>query len=335
MQFLFAQNIYQRVAKRIAPDNIFPEEETLAMDKTTDGGYILAGYANSDSFGKDMYLMKIDQNGETEWMNAYTLPDEQEGYDVKQTMDGGFVMVGWDKDLERGVLVIKTDSGGNISWAKRYGGLESASGRSIAQTDDGGFIIAGDKRTSIWNNIYLLKLDQNGDFVWHNSFGEELFDDEGYKVILTDDGGFAILGDYARNNSRDIVLIKTDADGNQSWAKTYAGDAQGVFADRGRDVKQTSDGGYIIAGEHQDPDGAADKAYLIKTNSSGNVEWAKKYNRPDDEHSMAYAVEECQEGGYIFTGSTDAGFGSADVLLVKVDETGEVTWAKGMGGVWW
>ena len=329
-QFSFAQSVYQRTAKKISPDNPFPEEEIFAMDPTTDGGYILAGFSNND-VDKDMYLLKVNSDGETEWMTNYVKDDQQEARDVKQTSDGGYILVGWDQSAQRGMAIIKTDAEGAIVWSRRYGGDFSEYGRSVVETPDGGFVIAGEKRTSSWNNVYLLKIDANGDFVWNNSFGGELFQDNGFELILTNDTGFMIVGEYAHNSNREVYLIKTDSSGAQTWAKTYGSVPNIGGADKGRDVKQTSDGGYIVAGEYQDPDGTADKALVFKTDESGMLQWAKKYNRPNNEHSIAHAIDECDDGSYIFTGTTDAGFGSADVLLTKITSTGDVVWAKGMG----
>ena len=117
--------------------------------------------------------------------------------------------------------------------------------------------------------VYLIKTDSNGDSIWTKKFGG-IRDDIGYCVQQTTDGGYIICGgkQVLENNGTfsDVYLLKTDALGNEQWSKTFGSD----YADVGRFVQQTSDGGYIITGNFWG-DIDQNEIYLIKTDGNGNV----------------------------------------------------------------
>jgi hypothetical protein len=250
-------------------------------------------------------------------------------YSVRQTSDSGYIVVG--RTLGD-VLLIKTDAKGNIQWAKAYGGKNVVDARFFQQTSDGGYIVAG--YTNSFGaggiDIFLIKTDANGNVSWAKTYGGT-GDDIARSVQQTSDGGYILAGE---TNSfgvggRDIFLIKTDANGNVSWAKTYGGTGY----DTARSVRQTSDGGYIVAGYTNSFGAGGRDIFLIKTDANGNVSWAKTYGGTGNDH--AFSIQQTSDGGYIVAGETRSfGAGSWDVFLVKTDANGNIQWAKTYGGTW-
>jgi hypothetical protein len=178
-------------------------------------------------------------------------------------------VAGWTYSFGAGsadFFLIKTDANGNIIWAKTYGGIYIDSATSVQQTSDGGYIVAG--RTGSFGaggDIFLIKTDANGNVQWAKTYGGTVYDIAS-SVQQTSDGGYIVAG-YTNSFGAgwgDIFLIKTDANGNVQWAKTYGG----IYEDWASSVQQTSDGGYIVAGRTYSF-GAG--VFLIKTDANGNI----------------------------------------------------------------
>jgi ribosomal protein S11 len=155
--------------------------------------------------------------------------------------------------------------------------------------------------------------------------------DYAFSVQQTSDGGYILAGrTYSFGaGSADIFLIKTYANGNIIWAKTYGG----TYYDGASSVQQTSDGGYIVAGLTYSFGAGSSDIFLIKTDASGNIIWAKTYGGTGYYEDEAYSVQQTSDGGYIVAGRT-ASFGvdSGDIFLIKTDASGNVIWAKTYGG---
>ena len=238
---------------------------------------------------------------------------------MAQTSDSGYIIVGSTTSYGAGsndVYLIKTDALGDTVWTRTYGGSNLDQGNSVLQTSDGGYVLAG------WTNsfgagnydVYLIKTDASGDTIWTRTYGGTS-EDYGIFVAPTSDSGCVIAGltsSYGAGGY-DIYLIKADASGDTVWTKAYGG----PLADWGYCIAQTSDGGYVIAG---DRDNQAE-AWLLKTDSSGDTTWTRTYGGPNQE--SADAVAQTADGGYILAGLTSSyGAGGQDVYLIKTDANG-------------
>jgi len=308
-----------------------------SVQQTSDGGYIVVGTTNSFGAGlDDIFLIKTDANGNVQWAKTYGGTNYDYATSVQQTSGGGYIVAGWTHSFGAGwsdIFLIKTDANGNLQWAKTYGGANWDMAYSVQQTSDGGYIVAG------WtysfgaggDDIFLIKTDANGNVIWAKTYGG-WYSDWASSVQQTSDGGYIVAG-YTRSFGAgwyDIFLIKTDANGNLQWAKTYGGtDWDGAFS-----VQQTSDGGYIVAGETYSFGAGLGDIFLIKTDANGNLQWARTYGGTD--WDWASSVQQTSDGGYIVVGTTESfGAGSADVFLIKTDANGNVIWAKTYGGTDW
>jgi len=295
--------------------------------QTGDGGYIITGY--TDSYGGangNLWLIKTDATGDTAWTRVFGGDATEIGHSVLQTQDGGYVMAGLkDTTYAAGlgaVWLIKTGANGDVVWAKTYGGAAYDGGASVEQTRDGGFVIAGYTESfgAGLTDLYLVKTDANGDTMWTGALGGE-YDDCGSSIQQTEDGGYIIAGTTESYGSgdHDVWLVKTDANGDTNWTRTFGGEDW----DEGQSVQVTQDGGYIVAGRTWPDTGSSVEVWLIKTDAEGVTAWTRTYGGAG--FDCGYSVRQTQDGAYIIVGNTESyGAGRSDVWLAKTGPNGEV-----------
>ncbi len=293
----------------------------FSVIQSSDGNFVIAGWTYSFGAGDaDVYLLKVDALGDTIWTRTYGDTTVDIAYSVIETSDKGYAITGWTLALGVGdskVYLIKTDSLANIEWTGGYG--PDAWGYSIAQTFDNGFAIIG--YSNYYEDVYLIKTDSLGDSIWTQTYGG--WDWEfGRCVKQTPDSGYILTGETWSFGAgwSDIYLIKTDFKGDTIWTRTFGDSA----VDRGYSVVHTLDGGYVVAGYLQRFPGGYYDAYLVKTDSLGNMVWEKTYG--ESNWDEGYSVAQTADAGFIVTGSTQSfGSGYYDVYLIKTDSLGNVT----------
>jgi len=307
-------------------------DNAFAIAPTKDGGFIVAG--STDSFGSgsfDVYLIKIDNDGNKIWQKTYGGSDRDDAFAITPTKDGGFIVAGSTNSFGSGsfdVYLIKIDNDGNKIWQKTYGGSDSDEAYAITPTKDGGFIVAG--RTFSFGNgkedVYLIKIDNNGNKIWQKTYGGS-DDDEVDAITPTNNDGFIVAGYTGPFGKEDVYLIKIDNNGNKIWQKTYGGN----YDDYAHAIAPTKDGGFIVAGRTFSFGSGMFDVYLIKIDNNGNKVWQKTYGGSDDDG--AYAITPTNDDGFIVAGKTESfGNGEKDVYLIKIDNDGNKIWQKTYGG---
>jgi hypothetical protein len=267
------------------------------------------------------------------FQRTYGGPDDDRAYSVQQTFDGGYIVAGYTWSQGAGLsdfYAIKTDFRGNVMWSRVYGDSGHEEASSVQQTTDSGYVMTGltDSPAQSPMNVYLVKTNAAGDTMWTRVFGDSEMNG-GYSVQQTTDGGYVVAGHTTRRSpgARSAYLIRTDANGDPEWTRAY-GDSGTTIA---HSVRQTTDGGYVIAG-YTDSHGAGRyDVCLIRTGSLGDTLWTRTYGGTRDDEG--YSVEQTSDGGYIIAGYTDSyGAGFDDVYLIKTDPLGDSLWARTFGG---
>ena len=256
---------------------------------------------------------------DTLWTRTFGGVRVEAGNSVQQTSDGGYIIAGIKEIFDYGdgdVWLIKTNTLGDTLWTKTFGGSNYDVGYSVRETTDEGYIIVGTTESfgAGDEDVWLIKTNFIGDTLWTKTFGG-IYRDAGRSVQQTTDGGYILIGytDLLGFSERKIWLIKTNANGDTIWTKTYGfgNDAQGSS------VQQTTDEGYIIVGYYFSLYAGYDNVCLIKTNISGDILWTKTFG--GDNFDYGYSIQQTTDRGYIITGMKDG-----DVWLIKTTPEGTI-----------
>jgi hypothetical protein len=294
------------------------------------GGYIMAGttWLNETA----VYLVRTDLAGDTQWTDTfYSDLGDMEGNSVIQTPDGNEVVAGtqwYNSNYSADGLLLKFDPVNEISHRVRLGGDSFDYFNCIRIARDGNYIIAGQSQFPIQHwRAWLVKTDTALNFIWEHLYGDAFGQSEGYDVWADTDGGYSIAATIEREGSvmSDVYLVKTDAAGETLWSRTYGSPNN----DRGYSHQQTSDRGYIVAGQ-SDVYQHGEDVYLIRTNSAGDTIWTRTFGGFDDQEGRS--VRQTHDGGFIVAGWTNSGAGGKDVYLLKTDADGNEQWSRMYGG---
>ncbi len=327
-----------------------------SLDQTADQGYIIAGNVKKQGYNDcDLWLIKIDSKGKAVWEKTFGGYDNDSACSVKQTLDGGYIIAGWNSsDLSNAACneicwaqsnfdfnypensngwLIKTDSLGNIIWNRIFSGLCAEVGKSVLQTKDGGYVVVMDVVDGKNIDARLIKVDPNGITEWEKVFAKAARE-QITSIQQTRDNGYILAGALTPDENGSIFatsfawLVKTNSRGDVEWERTFGFGGDGE--DWASSVQETKDGGYIIAGytypyPYEVNGIVIDRRYgsLRKTDSLGNIEWEKTFG--DLGYGTLNSAQEAFNGGYILTG------GGEQVSLLKVDSIGNVEWNKSYG----
>ncbi|OGU59238.1 MAG: hypothetical protein A2X64_01725 [Ignavibacteria bacterium GWF2_33_9] len=305
-------------------------DQATSIDNTKDGGYIICGSTGSNNYDvngnhgeSDYWIIKLNANGKIEWQKCLGGTNGEGTNFIKQTSDGGYIVVGDSFSNDGDVtgnhggadcLIFKLDSVGSIQWQKCFGGKRNEKANSIIQTSDGGYIFAG------------TTISIDGDvFGKHNELDEKYQD----HVYFSD-----------------CWIVKLDSNGSIQWQKCLGGNNN----DQAKSIQQTSDGGYIVAGSTESHDGDVSgfhgdttnilyiypDYWLVKLNSLGEIEWQKCYGGTS--YDWAYSIINTIDGGYALTGISHSNDGDVignhstgyypDFWTLKLSALGEIEWQK-------
>ncbi|MBK5285220.1 MAG: T9SS type A sorting domain-containing protein [Bacteroidia bacterium] len=298
---------------KIYGDSVFTGN-ARSIEQANDGGFVVTGVIKNPATGdNNILLMKIDGSGNVLWTKLTGVATFNDGYCVKQTNDGGFIVSGIS--LNGGgynnICMVRTDSIGTVLFSKVYSdNVSHFYSSSVLPNSDGSFFISG------YNNYLayiLIKIDSFGNVLWSKGYDGVAASG----IINTNDGNCIISGKRFRPGftDDDVLLIKINAAGDTLWARTFgtAGNETGV------EVRQINDGGFVICG-HTAINSTWD-ALLIKTDSSGNILWSRNYGGINDD--IAVSLLQTADTGYAIAGySNSFGAGMFDAWLIKTNSTG-------------
>jgi len=306
--------------KRYGLDN----DSHPSIQQTSDGGYIVAGQTVSGEGYYDLWILKLNIDGSVAWQKTYGGTGHQNfAGSIQQTSDGGYIVTGtYSGGTYSDFWVLKLNSDGTVTWQKKYTGLGSA--ESIQQTSDGGYIVAGGG----YGVLCVLKLNNDGTVAWQKSYAGSGYNNYAQSIQQTSDGGFIVAGgtDSFGAGVWDFWVLKLNSNGTVAWQKRYGGSGY----DWAYSIRQTIDGGYIVAGRRDVYVLENYDFWVLKLNSDGTVSWQKRYGGGSED--QAYSIQQTSDGGYIVAGNTYSfGAGSCNFWVLKLNSDGRISFNPASG----
>ena len=347
------------------------DERPGLVQAASDGGYVVVGKGamnggniTGNHGGGDIWVAKLDATGNLVWQKALGGTGIEEGRGIRQTPDGGYIVIGDTNTPNDGdvsgmhifnvgfdVWVVKISSTGVIEWQRCYGGSENDYGYSVSLTPDGGYIFGAQTRSSdgdVTGNpfnsdrAWLIKTNSTGVIQWQSGITIAYMNN----VEPTADGGYIAacfsagivpgaevtcgMGGY------DILLVKFSSTGAIVWQKCLGGSV----ADFPGSVQQTTDGGYIVGGYTGSTDGdvvglhGQTDAWIAKVNSAGVLEWQRCLGGTGND--FGFCARQTSDGGYVMAAELASDDGDVTAFnggfwIIKMNATGTIQWQKNFG----
>lgn len=329
------------------------------------GQFVSAGYSSStdgDALGNaglmSGWIVNVDGSGSKIWQTALKTTSTGSLLSVVGTADGGTISAGEINVSGRlyDFWVTKVDAVGKVVWDRNYGGLNNDYARQVINTTDGGVIVSGYtdsnngdvKSNNGSSDLWVLKLDADGNFVWQKNYGGTGSDSYG-GITACSDGGYILCGITDSNNSgdvpatkgsTDILVIKIDANGNKVWSKTFGG----TGLDGAISVLGDADGGCTVAGftESNNGDvigyhgGVFEDVWVLKLDRNGQLKWQAALGGTKSD--LATSMVRLPNGNTVIASLTESNDGDvkgnhgfADVWVVELNGLGKKVWQKVFG----
>ncbi len=244
-----------------------------SLAKINDDHVMVAGseehikFFNSDVL---CYLSGININGQEKWVQRYGGGNPDRANSIIKVKDG-FVFAGvtetWGAD-GKNMYVVKIDASGKRLWHHAFGYDNDEEANQVIATSDGGYILVGSTNSDHkkLNDVYVVKLDANGNRQWHHRYGGRA-DEEGLGIV-EDDDGYVVVGytESTKDRTSDVYLLKIDKNGAVFWTKNYGG----LGDDVGHAIVKVDDG-FVVTGYSQGPISRGKDLYLLKIDRNGNL----------------------------------------------------------------
>ena len=284
------------------------------------------------------------------WDKTYHKTANDMGEDVLVADDGGYYIIGtanldiYGTGKSGDIYLIRTDENGAVLWEKTYGGEKAEEGLSITRTSDGNLLLAGNTNSAGAGgaDAYLVKVDLDGNEIWAKTFGSPL--DEMVFARELADGSLLLWGNVVdpqdfvadpglagydgQAGRSNIYLVKTDANGNELWARKF-GDKNNLIVSGG---VEAPDGGFVVLASLLRFPEPGDDLYLLKVDKNGQKVWERTW---EDGTTAAYDLIRTADDQYLIAASVapadDTARAVADFLFIKVDQAGKEVWVSQFG----
>ena len=322
-------------------------DEPWSIQKTSDGGFIVAGYMRISGTNDDIWVLKLDKDGNVQWQKVFGGPFLDQAYDVKETSDGNYIVAGYSvtsvPTSQSNGFIVKLDSDGNFLWSLTYGGTANDEFRSLTISQESGveyIIVTGYTKSfgAGGEDAWILKVNSSdGSIIWQKTYGTSN-DDRFQRVITSSYNGsvsYVFAGrTYTASTRYDFWLMVTDKDGDIKMSKRYFYPLLSPGDEFSWDIKETQDGAFVITDLADRYIGSAGRdIWILKIRKEdGEIIWQKAFGGQYDDEARSLLIDE--NGDIIIAGtarSLVSGSNAYDVWILRLDKDGNLKWQKVYG----
>lgn len=309
------------------------DDKALAITQARDGSFLMAGLTMSFGAGKsDVWLMKLSQDGREIWRRFLGSSDHDWANDLIETREGNFVVVGYSRDPREGhnnAWVFMVDPQGRVKWSRTFGGDKGDEARSVIQTLDGGLAIVGFSHSfGIGkSDIWLLKLDAEGNEQWQETYGGKEAD-RGNCLVETPEGDLILAG-YTQSfgsGQADLLVLKVDAQGKGIWKENYGGKNN----EAAESMALTRDGHLVLAGWTNSVRSGSTDGLVMELDGQGKKIWSRTFGGVHTD--MFFDLTPSFDGHFYLAGASATESQNADLWLLKINRKGGNVWERFVEG---
>jgi predicted secreted protein len=322
-------------------------DEAYSIQRTKDGGFIVAGYMTISGTNTDVWILKLDPDGNIQWQKVFGGPFADAAYEVKESYDGSFIVAGSSvtsvPTTQRNGFIVKLDSNGNFVWSLTYGGTADDEFRSLTISQEGGteyIIVTGYTKSfgSGGEDAWILKVNSSdGSIMWQKRYGTSN-DDRFQRVITSSYNGsisYVFAGrTFSSSTNFDFWVMITDENGNTKMSKKYFYPSLSPGDEFAWDIKETPDGAFVVVDLAQRYIGSGGRdIWILKIRKdNGEIIWQKAFGGQYDDEARSAVVAE--NGDIIIAGTANSLVSSSstyDIWILRLDKDGNLKWQKVFG----
>ncbi len=300
------------------------------VENAHNGGVIACGFSFTNSSGAPTMMAVLTNSlGTKEWMKTYASGSYSQAFSIIKQADSGYVLAGYiqkNTTSDRDIYIVRINNEGKEIWSRQYGAKTATpqdtlydEAYNIVAAPGGGYFITGSINgyRNCCGKVFLMKIAENGDSLWTKIYKYGI----GYSIVSNPDGGAVIGGTIQETENNDLLLIRTDAQGNNAVIKRYSESGY----EFGSSLIHTSDGGYAMTGITNSKGAGNQDVILLKVKSDLEVDGAMRtYGEQGLE--QGFGLVQLSDGGFCMTGLSNSG--GSFIFLNRTSSDGTQQWVK-------
>jgi hypothetical protein len=289
-----------------------------SLVETENGDFFVCGetFRNLNTSRSDILLIKTNAEGDTIWTKTYGGQEKEYGKNIIETSDGNILIAGKTESFGAGsfgdIYLIKVNYIGDTIWTKVYADPDQEVPFSLIETTNGAYLVTGtNEDNGNPRGLYLLKVNSEGEKIWDKTIGAGLWK-SGYSTIELPNEDLLTCGEYTSGGYSQILVLKTDNQGNTIWEKEYGEDN---LSGKGNSIRQGLDGKFTITGSSYDVNTMQDDILVLKIDQNGKQDWFKKLGSSESDWGMNLVKDTNDDN--IITGDYNG-----SIFMTRIDKDG-------------